>query len=61
VDPSTRSAILAGAIGFCAFFLFMTVAVAFQSSFDIFTIAALVIVLLIGSGLIGAMRNPPDD
>jgi small neutral amino acid transporter SnatA (MarC family) len=61
VDPSTRTAIVAGAVSFVVFFLFMTVAVAFQTSFDLFTIAALLIVALIGAGLIGALRNPPDD
>ena len=50
-----------GVVGFCVFFLFMTLAVAFQSSFDVITIAALLIVAMIGFGLLGAMRNPPDD
>jgi hypothetical protein len=61
VDPSTRSAILAVAIAFCAIFTFMTLAVAFQSSFDILSLAALIIIAMIGGGLIGALRNPPDD
>jgi hypothetical protein len=61
VDPTSRSAVLAAAIFFCVIFLFMTLAVAAQSSFDIFTLAAVIIIAMIAAGLFGAMRNPPDD
>jgi hypothetical protein len=61
VDPSMRTAILAGGIAFCAFFVFMTFAVAFDSSFDLFTLISLGVIGLIALGLIGAIRNPPDD
>jgi hypothetical protein len=61
MDPGMRSAILAGGLAFCAFFVFMTFAVAFDSSFDLFTVASLLVIGLILVGLIGAMRNPPDD
>jgi hypothetical protein len=61
MDPSTRSAVLGAAILFCVIFLFMTLAVAFQTSFDLFSLAALVIIGMIAGGLIGAIRNPPED
>ena len=61
MDPSMRTAILAGGLGFCLFFVFMTIAVAFDSNFDIFTLVALGIIAMIVLGLIGAIRNPPDD
>jgi hypothetical protein len=61
VDPSMRTAILAGGLVFCVFFVFMTIAVAFDSSFDVFTLASLGVIGLIVLGLIGAIRNPPDD
>jgi hypothetical protein len=56
-----RTAILAVGLVFCAAFVYMTLAVAFDSTFDIFTLIALGIVGLIVLGLIGAIRNPPDD
>jgi hypothetical protein len=61
MDPNLRTAILAGGLTFCGFFVFMTFAVAFDSSFDLFTLAALGVIGLIALGLLGAMRNPPDD
>jgi hypothetical protein len=61
VDPEIRTAILAVGLGFCAIFAYMTLAVAFDSGFDVFTLAALLIVGLIFVGLVGAIRNPPDD
>ena len=59
MDPSTRSAILAIGLGFCGVFTYMTIAVAFDSGFDILTLTALIIVGMIAAGLIGAIRNPP--
>jgi hypothetical protein len=61
MDPEIRGAILAVGLGFCAIFTYMTFAVAFDSGFDVFTLAGLLIVALIAIGLIGAVRNPPDD
>jgi hypothetical protein len=61
VDPEIRTAILAVGLGFCAIFTYMTFAVAFDSGFDVFTLAALLIVGLIFVGLVGAIRNPPND
>jgi hypothetical protein len=39
----------------------MTISVAIESSFDIFTVISLLIVGMIAAGLIGAIRNPPPD
>lgn len=61
MEPEIRGAILAVGLGFCAIFTWMTFAVAFDSGFDVFTLAALLIVVMIAVGLIGAIRNPPDD
>lgn len=61
MDPTTRTAILAGGIVFCAVFALMTIAVALDSSFDILTLISLLIVGMIAAGLIGAIRNPPPD
>jgi hypothetical protein len=61
MDPNLRTAILAGGLAFCGIFVYMTLAVAFDSSFDLFTLAALGVIGLIAFGLVGAIRNPPDD
>lgn len=56
-----RSAILIGGLAFCVVFLYLTLAVAANSQFDIFSLVSLVIIALVASGLIGAYRNPPDE
>ena len=56
-----RSAFLLVALAFCLVFGGMTAAVAAQSGVDIFTVASFLIVAMIGIGVIGALRNPPDD
>ena len=61
MNPDVRTALLAIAIVFCGAFAAMTLAVAADSGFDIFTVVALGIVALIGIGLLGAIRNPPDE
>jgi hypothetical protein len=61
LDPTTRQALLGFGILFCTIFALMTISVAIESSFDIFTVISLLIVGMIASGLIGAIRNPPPD
>jgi hypothetical protein len=56
-----RSAFLLVALAFCLVFGGMTAAVAAQSGVDIFTVVSFLIVAMIGIGVIGALRNPPDD
>jgi hypothetical protein len=51
--------LLAAGLVFCGLFAAMTVAVAIQYGFDVFTVAAILILALIVPPLIGAMRNPP--
>ena len=46
---------------FCLGFGGMTVAVAAQSGFTVLTAISLLIVLMIGSGVVGALLDPPDD
>jgi hypothetical protein len=56
-----RSAFLLVALAFCLVFGGMTAAVAAQSGVDIFTVVSFLIVAMIGIGVIGALRNPPDN
>jgi hypothetical protein len=56
-----RSVFLLVALAFCLVFGGMTAAVAAQSSFDVFTVVAFGIVIMIGLAVLGALRGPPDD
>jgi hypothetical protein len=60
VDPDLRTALLIGGLIFVGLFAAMTIAVAVEFGFDVLTVAAGVIVLMLGLPLIGALRNPPD-
>ena len=60
MDPDLRTALLVGGLIFVGLFAAMTIAVAVEFGFDVLTVAAGVIVLLLGLPLIGALRNPPD-
>jgi hypothetical protein len=54
-----RSAFLVVALIFCLAFGGMTAAVAADSGFDIFTLAAVLIVVMLMLAVLGALRNPP--
>lgn len=54
-----RETFLWVALVFCLLFGGMTAAVAAQSGFDIFTVAAFAIVIMILLAVLGALRNPP--
>lgn len=60
MDPTLRSALLIGGLTFCVIFAGMTAAVAIEYGFDIFTVAAILILVLLALPLFGALRNPPD-
>ncbi|MGH2952567.1 MAG: hypothetical protein ACRDK9_00910 [Solirubrobacterales bacterium] len=60
MDPSVRTALLAGGLVFVGLFAVMTVAVAVQFGVDIFTVVAALIILMLALPLIGALRNPPE-
>jgi hypothetical protein len=71
VDPDLRNALLILGLIFCGFFAVVTTYVIVDTGLrlrtygDIGAIAlygiSLLIVLMIAAGLIGALRNPPDD
>jgi hypothetical protein len=61
VSPLARRTILLGGLLFCIVFAYLTVAVAIDSSFDIFTLVSFLIIVMVASGLIGALRHPPDE
>ena len=61
MDPRVRTAILIGGLLFCVVFAYLTIAVAVRSSFDVFSLVSFLIILLVASGLVGALRHPPDE
>lgn len=56
-----RIALLLGGLFFCAIFGAMTAYVAIEHGVDIFTVAAVLVLLLLLLPLIGALLNPPED
>ncbi len=54
-----RNAFLVVALIFCLGFGGMTVAVVAQSGVDIFTLASVLIVVMLMLAVLGALRNPP--
>lgn len=60
MDPDLRTALLIGGLIFVGLFAAMTIAVAVEFGFDVLTVAAGVIVVMLGLPLIGALRHPPE-
>jgi hypothetical protein len=56
-----RNLALGGAFAIVALLTFLTVAVIVEDGIDVLTIVSLVILLVIGVGVFGALSNPPDD
>ena len=71
MDPYLRSALLLLGLIFCGFFAAVTLYVIADTGLHVRTygdigaialyVVSLLIVVMIGAGLIGALRNPPDD
>lgn len=59
MDPGLRTALLVAGLVFLAGFAYMTIAVAVQDGLGPLTVLSLLIIAMIGSGLYGAIRNPP--
>jgi hypothetical protein len=71
LDPDLRNALLLLGLIFCGFFAVVTVYVIVDTGLRLRTYGdigaiglyavSLLIVVMIAAGLIGALRNPPDD
>jgi hypothetical protein len=61
VDPSLRTALLAGGLVFVGLFAVMTITVAIEYGVDVLTVAAGLIILMLALPLIGALLHPPDQ
>jgi hypothetical protein len=56
-----QSTILAVVVVFVVLFAAMTIDVVARTGFDVITGLALLVLALIGFGVIGALRNPPNE
>jgi hypothetical protein len=56
-----REVFLYVAMAFVLMFAGMTVAVIAESSFDVLTLLGVLVVLMLGLAIFGAIRNPPDE
>ena len=56
-----QSTLLAVVVVFVVIFGAMTIDVVIRTGFDIITAFALLVLALIGFGVIGALRNPPNE
>lgn len=56
-----RNLALGGALAVVALLTFLTVSVIVQEGVDVLTIVSLLILLVIGVGVFGALSNPPDE
>jgi hypothetical protein len=61
MEPEVRTAVLTAGILFCLLFLTLTLGVVADSGLDVLSVASFVVIGLLAIGLIGAIRNPPDD
>ena len=61
MEPEVRTAVLTAGVVFCLLFLTLTIGVVADSGLDVLTVASFVAIGLLAIGLIGAIRNPPDD
>ena len=60
MDPDVRTMLLAVGAVFCFGFAAMTLVVIAESGLDILSLTSLVIIAMVGFGLWGAFRNPPE-
>ena len=56
-----RNLALGGALAVVALLTFLTVSVIVDDGIDVLTVVSLVILLVIGVGVFGALNNPPDE
>jgi hypothetical protein len=61
MDPDARTAVLVVGVVFCVLFGGLTLGVVAESGLDILSILSFAIISLIAIGLLGAIRNPPDE
>jgi len=58
---SPRSLILAAALAFIAVFAALTIYVTVRNGPDILTVFSLLVLAMLGFGVLGALRGPPEQ
>jgi hypothetical protein len=58
---NTRLVVLTVALMFIAGFAFLTVAAVIEQGLTVASLLSAFILLLLGVGIVGALRNPPDQ
>jgi len=61
MNPDVRTAVLAVGFTFCVFLLILTLGVVADSGLDILSVISFAVIALIAIGLLGAIREPPDE
>jgi hypothetical protein len=56
-----RVAVLIVALAFLILFAALTLTVISQHGLDVLSVAALVILAMMGFGIVGALRHPPEE
>lgn len=56
-----RNLALGGSLAVVALLTFLTVSVIVQDGIDVLTVVSLLILLVIGVGVFGALSHPPDE
>lgn len=55
----TRAVVLGMALAFIALFAFLTLSAVLEGGFTLASLLSVFILVLLGVGIIGALRNPP--
>ena len=58
---SSRTAALSGALLFVTAMAALTIDVMVRTGVDVLVLVALVLIAMVGTGVIGALRNPPAE
>jgi hypothetical protein len=56
-----RNVVLAGALLIIGLLGFLTLSVAAQRGVDVLVVVSLIVLVIIGVGVIGALTTPPDE
>ena len=57
----TRTLVLGASLGIICLLAFLTVSVALSEGIDILVVISLIILVLLGVGVLGALTTPPGD
>jgi hypothetical protein len=56
-----RTLVLGAALAFTALLAFLTLFVLFEKGVDVLVVISLIVLVVFGCGIFGALSHPPDD